>query len=134
MKQCALCGSIDTVYETRKREIGYKSHSFAILQKALYCNHCGEAFLSPEDTKTTEREIADFKRSVEHLLTSNEIKQIRKRNDITQKEAAKLFGGGINAFSKYERGESIQSKSTDILLRLLDQRIVKIDDIRAIAF
>ncbi|MEY4503867.1 MAG: hypothetical protein RL154_159 [Pseudomonadota bacterium] len=132
MQTCPLCAG-NTVNETRARKITYKEHSTIIKQPAAYCDECGEAFLAPNDSKATEKAIADFKREVEHLLTSDQIKQIRKKHHITQKEAAELFGGGINAFSKYERGEAIQSKSTDILLRLIDQQKIHLQDIRAIA-
>ena len=132
METCALCGA-NTIHEIRNRKISYREHTTNIQQPASYCDKCGEAFLSSDDSKATEKAIADFKREVDHLLTSEQIKQIRKKHGITQKEAAELFGGGINAFSKYERGEAIQSKSTDILLRLIDQQKVRVQDIRAIA-
>jgi len=45
----------------------------------------------------------------------------RKRLGLTQKRAADLFGGGINAFSEYERGKTQPSKSTVLLLKLLDK-------------
>ena len=37
---------------------------------------------------------------------------------LTQEEAAKVFGGGVNAFSKYERGEVTQSAAMDKLIRV----------------
>ncbi len=131
MNSCALCGG-HTSHETKKRTVEYRGHNITINQPAYYCDSCGEAFLTHNDSKATEKEIADFKRSVDHLLTSEQIKQIRKKAKITQKEAGELFGGGINAFSRYERGEAIQSKSTDVLLRLIEQRKVKVQDIRAV--
>ncbi|MCY1304215.1 Antitoxin MqsA [compost metagenome] len=33
------------------------------------------------------------------------IKTVRKQLKLTQKEAANLFGGGPNAFSRYEKGD-----------------------------
>ena len=47
----------------------------------------------------------------------------------TQKKAGELFGGGPKAFSKYERGEAIQNKSLDILMRLINARKISIDDV-----
>lgn len=132
MQTCPMCGN-NTIHEIRARVITYKERTTTLNQPAVYCDECNEAFLSPGDSRATEKAIADFKREVEHLLTSDQIKQIRKKYHITQKEAAEIFGGGINAFSKYERGEAIQSKSTDILLRLIDQQKVNLQDIRAIA-
>jgi HTH-type transcriptional regulator/antitoxin MqsA len=40
---------------------------------------------------------------------------------LTQKQAAEIFGGGVNAFSRYERGEVEPGPSTVKLLHLLDK-------------
>jgi HTH-type transcriptional regulator/antitoxin MqsA len=69
-------------------------------------------------------------RKIDGFLTPSEIKGIRLRCKINQKEASKLFGGGPNAFSRYEKGITTQSKSTDILFRLLDAKKIRIQDIR----
>lgn len=50
-----------------------------------------------------------------------ELRRIRKDLGLTQKKAAELFGGGVNAFSEYERGVTQPSKSTVVLLHLLDK-------------
>jgi HTH-type transcriptional regulator/antitoxin MqsA len=49
--------------------------------------------------------------------------------NLTKKEAAIMFCGGTNAFSKYERGEVIQSKAMGKLMRLAleKQPIVVLD-------
>ncbi|GFO56550.1 DNA-binding protein [Geomonas sp. Red276] len=52
---------------------------------------------------------------------SKELRRIRKKLGLTQKDAARIFGGGVNAFSRYERGEIEPSTSTMKLLRLLDR-------------
>jgi HTH-type transcriptional regulator/antitoxin MqsA len=53
--------------------------------------------------------------------TAHEIRAIRKKLGLKQSEAARLFGGGINAFSEYELGKTKPHKSTLQLLRLLDR-------------
>jgi len=50
-----------------------------------------------------------------------ELRAIRKRLGLNQSEAADIFGGGVNAFSEYERGVRQPAKSTVLLLKLLDQ-------------
>lgn len=129
---CPLCGS-HLIHEARPREIIYRNHKVSISQMAEYCDGCGEAFLSHADSKSTEKVIADFKRTVDHLLTSDEIKEIRRKHKITQKQAANIFGGGINAFSKYERGEAIQNKSTDLILRMLANNIVNMETLMKVS-
>jgi putative zinc finger/helix-turn-helix YgiT family protein len=50
-----------------------------------------------------------------------EIRRIRKKLRLTQTEAARLTGGGPNAFSRYERGETEPVAAVINLLRLLDK-------------
>ncbi|MDQ1263000.1 MAG: HTH-type transcriptional regulator / antitoxin MqsA, partial [Campylobacterota bacterium] len=119
MTNCPICnGKIEHTSKIITYE--YKNHSVQINQLGEYCSECGESFLSPKDLKSSKKEIADFKREVDHLLKSDDLKRIRKKTNLTQEEAAVLFGGGIRAFHKYETGENIQSKPLDILLKLID--------------
>jgi HTH-type transcriptional regulator/antitoxin MqsA len=48
------------------------------------------------------------------------IRQVRKKLNLDQKEAGKLFGGGVNAFSRYETGKTPPPVSLVKLLRILD--------------
>lgn len=54
-------------------------------------------------------------------LTPAEVRRIRKRLGLTQRQADEIFDGGPYSFSQYERGTAQQSKLTDKLLRLLDK-------------
>jgi HTH-type transcriptional regulator/antitoxin MqsA len=49
------------------------------------------------------------------------IASIRKKLLLGQKEAGELFGGGVNAFSRYENGKAIPPVSLVQLLRVLDK-------------
>jgi HTH-type transcriptional regulator/antitoxin MqsA len=86
--------------------------------------------LSPKELKVNQLQLTNFKRTIDKLLTTNEVKRIRKELELTQKDASEIFGGGIRAFYKYETGENTQSKSLDILLRLIDNRLISLHDIR----
>jgi len=55
-------------------------------------------------------------------LTPLQIKAIRERCDLTQREASHVFGGGEKAFEKYESGEVSPSSSMVRLLRLAEKR------------
>jgi HTH-type transcriptional regulator/antitoxin MqsA len=52
---------------------------------------------------------------------SNEIRRIRRKLGLSQIEAARLTGGGHNAFSRYERGEVVPLPAVVNLFRLLDK-------------
>ena len=62
--------------------------------------------------------IRDELRAKNGLLAGHEIAQMRELFELSQREAATLFGGGYNAFNKYESGEVLQSFAMDRLLRL----------------
>lgn len=82
------------------------------------CNTCGADPVFPDQIRRNHLHIADFKRVEDGLLTGAEIKNIRDHLSLSQSVAACIFGGGENAFSKYERGDALQTKAMDTLLRL----------------
>ncbi|QEA11811.1 MULTISPECIES: type II toxin-antitoxin system MqsA family antitoxin [Comamonas] len=49
------------------------------------------------------------------------LRAARKKLGLSQAEAGRLFGGGVSAFSEYERGKTQPHKSTVLLMRLLDK-------------
>jgi HTH-type transcriptional regulator/antitoxin MqsA len=52
---------------------------------------------------------------------SKEIRRIRRKLGLSQVAAARLTGGGHNAFSRYERGEATPMPAVVNLFRLLDK-------------
>jgi HTH-type transcriptional regulator/antitoxin MqsA len=83
------------------------------------CDACGADPVLTEQIKRNQIRIADARRTHGRLLTCAEIRQARELAGISQADAAKIFGGGTNAFSKYERGEVEQSVAMDRLLRIV---------------
>lgn len=84
------------------------------------CSVCGADPAFPDQIRRNELKIADAKRRAQGLLTAAEIREVREELGLSQADAAALFGGGANAFSKYERGEVIQSVPMDRLLRVVN--------------
>ncbi len=132
MTNCPICNG-DVAYATQAISYSYRNHTTAVKQSGYYCTQCGEGFLSPKDLKATKKEMIDFQRKVDNLLTTDELKKIRKKIKLTQQDAAMLFGGGIRAFHKYETAEATQSKPLDILLRLIDSNKISLEDVRKVA-
>jgi HTH-type transcriptional regulator/antitoxin MqsA len=52
---------------------------------------------------------------------SEDIRRIRRKLGLSQVAAARLTGGGHNAFSRYERGEATSMPAVINLFRLLDR-------------
>ena len=60
-------------------------------------------------------------RALDSQDRASEVRGIRRKLGLRQAQAGQLFGGGISAFSEYERGKTQPHKSTVLLLKLLDR-------------
>ena len=121
---CPVCDSGNLTPKIYSDEFDYKGES--VLVENLDCMECDVCDSQPilmGQILSNQKKIADAKRKAVGLLTGGEIVGIRKSLGMTQKEAARVFGGGLNAFSKYERGDVIQSEPMDKLLRLVSSSL-----------
>ena len=84
------------------------------------CKKCGEAVF---DDESYDRVVAAGDGLVRALRKSNppEIRLIREKLGLTQAEAGKVFGGGVNAFSRYERGAAKPSTQMRKLLKIAER-------------
>jgi HTH-type transcriptional regulator/antitoxin MqsA len=128
---CTICGGALTL-ETRKAHFTYKERSLDLDQSGLYCQNCGEGFLSPTQSRSNDKALRAFRNKVDGLLTPDKIRAIRKHLNLSQTEAGRIFGGGPMAFSKYERGECAHSRALDIILRLLDAGNISLNTVKAV--
>jgi HTH-type transcriptional regulator / antitoxin MqsA len=55
---------------------------------------------------------------------------VRKKLDLDQRQAAEIFGGGINAFSRYENGKTKPPLALVKLFKLLDRHPDLLDEIK----
>lgn len=129
MKNCPICNG-ELLKETREGTIPYKGKILTFQMKGDYCEVCGEGFHDDAEQKKITNSIILAKRTADDLLTPEDVKRIRRKANLTQVEAQDIFGGGVNAFSKYERAEVTQPRSTDLLLRLLDTKEVTVEQLQ----
>ncbi|SDH79674.1 HTH-type transcriptional regulator / antitoxin MqsA [Paraburkholderia phenazinium] len=59
------------------------------------------------------------------------IASVRKKLALDQREAAEIFGGGINAFSRYENGKTKPPLALVKLLKVLDRHPELLAEVRA---
>lgn len=85
------------------------------------CGSCGEVEF---DAESARRYAAAGDELVlrERARQSKDIRRIRRKLGLSQVAAARLTGGGHNAFSRYERGEALPMPAVVNLFRLLDKR------------
>lgn len=86
---------------------------------ALWCDACGEGIIDGKDSNSVMPLIVAEKARIDGLLTPEEIKQVRIKLKLTQKQAAVIFGGGVNAFNRYERGKLPIPRPLSLLLTVL---------------
>jgi len=98
--------------------VDYKGHCTDLELHFSVCDACGSEQSNAMQLRTNKRAMVAFKKLVDGLLTGTEVRAIRGRLGINQAEAARIFGGGPVAFSKYEHDDVAQSEAMDKLLRL----------------
>jgi len=84
------------------------------------CDACGEVEFDPESARLYAA-VGDELVLRARAAQSQEIRRIRRKLGLSQTAAAKLTGGGHNAFSRYERGEAAPLPAVINLFRLLDK-------------
>ncbi|HAI58915.1 MAG TPA: type II toxin-antitoxin system MqsA family antitoxin [Xanthomonadaceae bacterium] len=132
--ECALCGASAvhaTTYSDTFIHRGVETPVDGL--EVMRCDACGAELIEADQARRNYRKMVDIGRTIDGLLTGDAIVNLRKRLGLTQQEAAELFGGGPNAFSKYERGDVVQSVAMDRLLRLVGSFPLSLDLLRAIA-
>ena len=121
-RQCGSCGAGGMVRAVRDVSRDFRGQTVTIAAvDGWHCQTCGEVeFASKAEAK---RFFAKAQKEQQAIIQSEaeRVRLWRKRLGLTQKRAADLFGGGVNAFSEYERGKTQPSKSTVLLLKLLDK-------------
>lgn len=117
-KQCPICGEGTLRDGKIKRQLEYRGRIFTSTVKGAFCNHCEDGF--PEHDAREEAAWLAFRDKVDAEDIA-ELARIRKKLGLTQQEAAKLAGGGKNAFSRYERGQAKPVAAVTNLFRLLDR-------------
>lgn len=117
---CPDCESGTLQLEHYSDEFEYRGQTLTVDGLQCWkCNHCGSEIIWPDEIRHGDKLFTDARRRADGLLTGAEIVRIRKGLRLTQRQASALFGGGANAFSKYERGDVIQSVAMDRLLRMV---------------
>ena len=120
---CPICARGDLVHDTRDLAYTYKGESTAIpAVTGEFCPDCGEATLNAEESARVSAMMLDFNKQVNGSIVDPEfIVSVRKKLALDQREAAEIFGGGVNAFSRYENGKTRPSLALVKLLKVLER-------------
>lgn len=126
---CPFCGKKYYHHQTKLMTLSYKNTPITVKQPGYWCDKCGEGVIGGEDRKATQKILQSLRARIDGLLPPDEIKKAREKLHLTQHKAGEIFGGGVNAFSRYERGETPVPKPLSQLLRLLEAHPHLLDEI-----
>ena len=116
---CPICGKGHVSSQVEMAESEYKGRKAMVPLHYQLCDVCHSDFAGVKEGKLNKRGVMAFRKSVDGLLTGDEICALRGKYKLTQGQAAVLFGGGPVAFSKYENDDVSHSEAMDMLLRLV---------------
>ena len=122
-RKCTGCDSKEGLVRFDNETFTVEHAGMAVTVEGLSgwrCAACGEVEFDNESARRyaaagDELVLAGRKRQAQ------EIKRIRRKLGLSQTAAARLTGGGHNAFSRYERGEAAPLPAVMNLFKLLDK-------------
>lgn len=130
--KCPVCGAAELIHDTRDLPYTYKGENTLIpAVTGDFCPACAESILDAAESDRVMREMRAFSKQVNAAIVDPSfIANVRKKLMIDQREAAEIFGGGVNAFSRYENGKTKPSLALVKLLKVLDRHPDLFNEIR----
>lgn len=127
-KRCPICFEGTLRKGTKRQQLEYRGHSYEYTARGAFCDHCQDGFADQDERE--EKAWEAFRDRVD-TAEAAELARIRKNLKLTQQQAARLAGGGKNAFSRYERGQTKPVTAVINLFRLLERHPELLKEIKA---
>ncbi|MDR3719539.1 MAG: type II toxin-antitoxin system MqsA family antitoxin [Bryobacteraceae bacterium] len=130
---CPSCGAAKLANDTRDIPYTYKGESTAIpAVTGDFCPACGETILNAVESSRVSAAMLAFNKQVNASIVDPAfIASVRKKLALDQREAAEIFGGGVNAFSRYENGKTKPPLSLVKLLIVLNRHPELLSELQA---
>jgi len=131
--KCPACGAAKLVHDTRDLPYTYKGETTIIpAVTGDFCPACAESILDAAESDRVMKEMREFSKQVNAAIVDPQfIASVRKKLKLDQREAAEIFGGGANAFSRYENGKTKPPLALVKLLKVLDRHPDLLNEVRA---
>ena len=110
---CIKCRKAELETRSAELEGEIQGETFSVNCPALVCPKCGYKTISAGQVQTFMRLLADQFREKHGLLTSEEIKRMRKEMGWTQADLAMKTGAGSASIKRWELGK-IQDAAMEI--------------------
>ncbi|MFP3493966.1 type II toxin-antitoxin system MqsA family antitoxin [Pseudomonas sp. SIMBA_059] len=123
-QDCFICGAPEgmTRFEGRSETLRIKGMERCVENLSGWeCKLCSDGMYDIDSGERHAKAGDELLHAARRMIGA-ELKRIRRKLHMTQKETVELLsGGGHNALSRYERGEITPPKSLMLLMRLLDR-------------
>jgi HTH-type transcriptional regulator / antitoxin MqsA len=131
--KCPTCGAATLVHDTRDLPYVYKGETTTLPKvEGDFCASCDESVLGAAESRRTMQLMLSFTKQVNAaFIDPGFIASVRKKLNLDQREAAEVFGGGVNAFSRYESGKTKPPLALVKLLKVLDRHPDLLNEVRA---
>ena len=114
---CPICKKGHLQPSNAHREFHPNGHLVRVELLASRCDHCGGETIRAGQHDENLRRLAERKVHYGGLLMGEEIVALRKRYGLTQQAAARIFGKGKIAFSRYENEVTYPDESMTLLIK-----------------
>ena len=131
--KCPACAGAKLVRHTRDIPYIYKGETTTIpAVRGDFCPACGEGVLAAAESARVGAAMLEFNKQVNASLVDPAfLARVRRKLALDQRQAAAIFGGGPNAFSRYENGKTKPPLALVNLLRLLDRHPDLLNEVRS---
>jgi len=132
--KCPSCAAAELVHDTRDMPYSYKGESTIIpAVTGDFCPACDESILDAVESRRTMNLMLEFNKQVNaSIVDPGFIADVRKKLKLDQREAAEIFGGGVNAFSRYENGKTKPPLALVKLLKILDRHPDLLNEVKTV--
>ena len=115
---CPICDEGHLHARSEMIEVEHAGRNGQINSLYSECDECGSETATTAQVRDNKRFMIAFKKQTEGLMTGTEVKAMRRSLGLNQEQAARMFGGGPVAFSKYENDDVVQSEPMNNLLKV----------------
>ena len=131
--KCPSCGAAKLIHDTRDMPYTYKGELTTVpAVTGDFCPACNEVVLNRKHGDRYSELIGAFQKQVNAAYVDPQyITKVRKKLALDQREAAEIFGGGVNAFSRYENGKTKPPLALVKLLKMLDRHPDLLSEVKA---
>ena len=131
--KCPVCGAAELIHDVRDLPYTYKGETTVLVDvMGEFCPACAESILDAAESERVLSEMRTFSKQVNAAIVDpGFIARVREKLALDQREATEIFGGGVNAFSRYENGKTKPPLALVKLLKVLDRHPDLLNEVKS---